>query len=253
MRYAWDQEEAYFGSGRGPLARIRRRVLAGLRRWDAATAGRVDRYLANSSFVAERIRRYYGRRATVLAPPVDTEFFTPDPEVPRRHALMVAALAPYKMVDRAIRACEAAGIPLVVVGEGPERPRLERLAGASTRLTGRVPLETLRELYRGAICFLQPGIEDFGIAAVEALACGTPVVAHGEGGVLDIVEDGRQGVLFGVDEPERIAAAIDKCRGMRFNFMDLRMRAEGFSAGQFARRLEEIVVSDWPDAEGILG
>ncbi|HSM13590.1 MAG TPA: glycosyltransferase [Thermoanaerobaculia bacterium] len=252
MRYAWDQEEAYFGRGRGPLAALRRRVLAGLRRWDVATAGRVDRYLANSSFVAERIRRYYGRPATVLPPPVDVDRFTPDPEVPRRHALMVAALAPYKMVDRAIRACEAAGIPLVVVGEGPERARLERLAGPSTRLAGRVPPGTLRELYRGAICFLQPGIEDFGIAAVEALACGTPVVARGAGGVLDIVEDGRHGVLFVADEPAEIASAIDKCRGMQFNFVDLRMRAEGFSAGRFARRLEEIVISDWPDAEGIL-
>jgi len=252
MRYAWDQEEAYFDRGTGPMARLRRRVLAGLRRWDVATAGRVDRYLANSTFVAERIRRYYGRRATVVPPPVETGDFTPDPERPREHVLMVAALAPYKLVDRAIQACEAAGTPLVVVGEGPERERLERLAGPRTRLVGRVSPERLRELYQGAICFLQPGIEDFGIAAVEALASGTPVVARGAGGVLDIVEPGRHGVLFDQDEPAEIAAAIDKARGMQFNFMDLRARAEQFSAGQFARRLEEILISDWPDAEGFL-
>ncbi|GMU65155.1 MAG: putative glycosyl transferase [Acidobacteriota bacterium] len=251
VRYAWDQLESYFGGG-GALRLAQRLVLSALRRWDVATAGRVDHYLANSRFVAGRIERYYGRTAEVLAPPVDTGFFTPGPPAERSHVLMVAALAPYKSVDRAIHACERAGLPLVVVGEGPERPRLERLAGSRTRLVGRVDAERLRELYRGAICFLQTGIEDFGIAAAEALACGTPVVARGEGGVLDIVEDGRHGVLYAGDEPAGVAAAIDKCRGMEFNSMNLRERAEEFSAGRFAQGLRETLVSRWPDAEGIL-
>jgi glycosyltransferase involved in cell wall biosynthesis len=256
MRYAWDQEEAYFGRGRGPVASLRRRILARLRRWDVATAGRVDLYVANSTFVAGRIRRYYGRAALVVPPPVDSESFTPaSPDIgprDRHHVLMVAALAPYKLVDRAIHACEAAGLPLVVVGEGPERARLSRLAGAHTRLVGRVSGDRLTDLYRHAICLLQPGIEDFGIAAVEALACGTPVVARGEGGVLDIVRDGVEGVFFAADESEAIRAAIDKCRSMKFNSMNLRERAEGFSAGRFAQRLVEILISHWPDAEGIL-
>ena len=256
MRYAWDQEEAYFGRGRGPVAFLRRRVLARLRRWDVATAGRVDAWVANSSFVAGRIRRFYGREAVVVPPPVDTAFFTPAdpgaPPRPREHVLLVAALAPYKMVDRAIQACEAAGLPLVVVGDGPERARLARLAGPLTRLVGRVPAATLRELYRGAICFLQPGIEDFGIAAVEALACGAPVVARGAGGVLDIVREGVEGVFFGADEPAAIRSAIDKCRSMQFNSMNLRERAEGFAAGQFAPRLVATLVSQWPEAEGLL-
>ncbi len=252
VRYAWDQEEAYFGRGRGPVAWLRRRVLASLRRWDVATADRVHRYLANSTFVADRIRRYYGREARVLPPPVDTDYFTPRPERPREHVLVVAALAPYKKVDRAIQACAAAGLPLVVVGEGPERSRLERLAGPGVRLAGRVPAATLRDLYRGAICLLQPGIEDFGIAAVEALACGTPVVARGLGGVLDIVRDGREGILFAADESAAIQSAIDKSRGMQFNFVNLRERAESFSVGRFAQRFRGMLVSDWPDAEGFL-
>jgi len=253
MRYAWDQEATYFGRGRGPLALARRIVLARLRRWDAATAGRVDRYVANSRFVADRIRRYYGRHAEVLAPPVDTSFFTP-PETPpgRAYVLMVAALSPYKKVDLSLRACRELGLPLRVVGTGPEADRLARQASPETTFEGRVTAERLRELYRGALCFLQPGVEDFGIAAAEALACGTPVVALGAGGVLDIVEAGKHGILFPRDEVSDIAQAIDKSRQIEFNPMNLRERAETFSAEHFARRLRELVVSDRPDAEEYL-
>lgn len=250
MRYAWDQQEAYFG-GRGALRLAQRLVLAALRRWDVATADRVDLYVANSTFVADRIRRYYGRRARVLAPPVDVDWFQPSGAEARRHALVVAALAPYKRVDLAIQACERAGVPLVVVGDGPERARLAGLAGPTTRLAGRVDAAELRELYRGARFFLQTGVEDFGIAAVEALACGTPVVAVGAGGILDIVIDGEQGVLYPPGDPAAVDAAIDKCLRMQFNFMNLRRRAEQFSAGHFAQGLREMLISRWPDAEGI--
>lgn len=252
MRYAWDQETAYFGRRRGPVAALQRRILAALRRWDVATEDRVDHYLANSSFVAGRIFKYYGRQAEVLPPPVDVDYFTPGPGPRGDYAVMVAALAPYKMVDVAIQACERLGLPLVVVGEGPERARLEALAGPRTRLAGRVTGSELRELYRRAICFLQPGIEDFGIAAVEALACGTPVVALAAGGVLDIVEDGRHGLLFGEATAEGIGAAIDKLRSMEFNSVNLRGRAEGFSADRFAHRLTELLISYWPGAEELL-
>lgn len=253
MRYAWDQQASYLAGGPAllrPLRPLQRLVLAALRRWDVATAGRVDRYLANSSFVARRIERHYGRRAEVLPPPVDTEFYTPAPGVERRHALMVAALAPYKRVDLAIQACEAARVPLVVVGEGPERGRLERLAGEWTRLAGRVGRDELRELYRGARLYLQPGVEDFGIAAVEALACGTPVVALGEGGVLDIVVQGRHGLLLPTAEPAAVAAAIDKSREVQFNSLNLQERAGEFSARRFADRFREILVFCRRAAEG---
>ena len=251
MRYAWDQEESYFGRGRGPLAALRRRILAALRRWDVATSGRVDRYLANSRFVAERIRRYYRRGAEVVPPPVDTGFFTPPPApVERSGALMVAALSPYKKVDLAIAACAAAGIRLTGGGAGPAEARRRRLAGPDVTLAGRVSRERLRELYRSAEMLLQPGLEDFGIASVEALACGTPVLARGGGGVLDVVRDGVHGLLFAADEAAAIAAAIDKARGMKFNSVNLRERAEDFSAERFALRVRELLVADWPDAEG---
>jgi glycosyltransferase involved in cell wall biosynthesis len=258
MRYAWDQEHAYFPRRKGLVARARGAVLSRLRTWDAASAPRVDTFAANSRFVAERIRRYYGREAEVLPPPVDTRFFTPGPgdegggDRSRSYALVVSALAPYKRVDLAVKAAREAGVDLVVVGDGPGMAELRRQIGSegpdgpSVTLRGRVEGEELRRLYRRALCLLQPGIEDFGIAPVEALACGTPVVALGRGGVLDIVSDGVHGILSepGADEAERLASlteSIDKARRIRFNPTELRSRAETFSVDRFREGLAALV------------
>jgi len=253
MRYAWDQEHAYFPRRRGAVARLRSLALSRLRTWDAASAARVDLFVANSRFVARRIHRYYGRpeeAVEVVPPPVEVDFFTPgEAAVGDRedaYCLAVSALAPYKRLEVAIAACARLGLPLRIVGDGPERRRLEAVAGTGARLLGHVTPERLRELYRGALCFVQPGVEDFGIAAAEALACGTPVVAAGRGGVLDIIEDGRHGVLYdpeaGTGEAAALATAIDRARGIRFNTLDLRGRAEGFSAGRFTERIRSILV-----------
>jgi len=252
MRYAWDQRRAYFPAPRGPVGWLRERILDRLQAWDVATAGRVDLYLANSHFVASRIRRYYGRSSQVLAPPVETGFYRPT-EAPREgFVLVVAALAPYKKVNVAIEACQRAGTPLVIVGDGPERARLEQAAGPTIRFAGRVGPEELRRLYSTALCYLQTGVEDFGIATVEALACGTPVLALAEGGVLDIVESGREGLL--IDDPgvEALADGIDKIQQMQFNPMDLRSRAEEFSAERFTTRLKGYLRPFWPETEGEL-
>jgi len=249
MRYAWDQEHAYFPRRRGLGARLRGLVLTALRAWDVASAARVDAFVANSRFVARRIRRYYRRDAEVIHPPVDVEAFTPGETAPaerwhadRPYALVVSALAPYKRIDLAVAASERAGLDLVVVGTGPEREPLEGMGALRTRFRGRVEGEELARLYRGAACFLQPGVEDFGIASVEALASGTPVVALGRGGVLDVVEDGVHGVLYeGAGDPDRLAAAIDKCRRIGFNALNLRARAEAFSRADFRERFRSFV------------
>jgi glycosyltransferase involved in cell wall biosynthesis len=250
MRYAWDQEHAYFPRRDGAVARLRSLALTGLRSWDVASAPRVNQFVANSSFVARRIRSYYGRDAEVLHPPVDVEYFTPGSARETRktpqedYCLMVSALAPYKRVDLAIAACDRLGIELRIVGDGPERERLEGLAGPRTRFLGHVEPRRLRELYRGARLFLQPGVEDFGIACVEALACGTPVVAVGKGGVLDIIEDGRHGFLYpDWGGPSDVAEAIDKALGMELNVRDLRRRAESFAAERFTARLRVLLSS----------
>ncbi len=248
VRYAWDQEESYFGSSTGLLGTTRARLLARLRQWDRTTAGRVQHYIANSHFVAKRIGRYYGRSARVLAPPVDVERFTPadagrasPAEDARPFALSVAALAPYKKHDVAIAACEQLGLELRIVGAGPDEGRLRELAGPSTRLLGRVPEEELARLYREAAVFVQPGVEDFGIAAAEALACGTPVAARGRGGVRDIVVEGAHGFLAEAEGPEALAAAIDKTRNLRFNPLDLRSQAMRFAEPRFREEFVKLL------------
>lgn len=251
MRYAWDQEHAYFPNRKGLGARLRSIALTGLRAWDVSSATRVNLFVANSRFVAQRIQAYYGRPAEVVHPPVDVDFFTPGPPAQRKgegeYCLMVSALAPYKKVEEAMAACEKLGLELRVVGEGPERRRLAAMAGSRVRFLGKVDAGRLRDLYRGARLFLQPGVEDFGIASVEALACGTPVVAVARGGILDVVEDGRHGVLYPDWEgPSALAEAIDKARGIGFNALELRDRAESFSAVRFTDRVRSMLSHRFP-------
>jgi glycosyltransferase involved in cell wall biosynthesis len=249
VRYAWDQEDAYFPGRRGPLGRIRSAMLDRLRRWDVATAVRPRRILANSRFVAERIRRYWSRDAEVLHPPVDTEYFTPGEGESGSYVLAVSAPAPYKRVEVAARACAAAGIELRVVGIAPDSPAA-RNAGAPATWLGRVDRDRLRALYRGAVAFVQPGIEDFGISAVEALACGTPIAALGAGGVCDIVTEPALGVLYSVDERDGLSGALDKIQQNRFNKMKLRAQAEMFSNARFLEKFERVLASPMPVPEG---
>ena len=249
MRYVWDQRRAYFPDERGPIGWLRELALDRLQRWDVETADRVDFYIANSSFVADRIDRYYDRRAEVIHPPVDTTFFAPAEIERQEFCLMVSALSPYKRIDLAIDACQQAGLELRVVGDGPERRNLERRGADGVRLLGRVEDSEIRDLLRRARCFVQPGVEDFGISSVEALACGCPIVALGRGGIVDIVEDGVHGILYSEPESSRaLAAAIDKSLTIRFNKTTLRRRAEHFSDANFEDRLRKLLglrLSGW--------
>ena len=254
MRYAWDQFDAYFGPARvGRVASaLLRPALAALARWDRSTAGRVNRYLTNSQHVAGRIRRYYNREATVVHPPVDCDFFHPDsapavsPDSDARAALVVSALVPYKRIDVAIEACRRAGVPLTIVGSGPERARLERTAAADharsdVQFLGRVSDEQLRQLYRRAAVVLLPGEEDFGIVPLEAQACGRPVVALGRGGAVETVVSGETGLLVDEPSPGAFADAVARVLRSRFDPAAIRRHAERFSRGRFGDRIEALV------------
>lgn len=245
MRYGWDQFGAYFGPERvGPLAsRLLRPTIAWLARWDAATAGRVDRYLAISQHVARRIGRYYNRSAHVVYPPVDTEFYHPDGAEPGAYFLIVSALVPYKRIDLAIQACRARGERLKIVGQGPELERLSRVAGSAVEFLGSRTDEEIRQLYRRAHAVILPGEEDFGIAPLEAQACGRPVVALGRGGALETVVDGVTGVLVPGATVESLAEGLDRVRRLPFDSTVIRRHAEQFSRNRFAREMAREIES----------
>lgn len=252
MRYAWDQFDAYFGPAQvgTAVSRVLRPVMAGLARWDAATAGRVDRFLANSQYVAGRIRRYYNRGSAVVYPPVDTTFYRPDDDnhgTPDTSFLVVSALVPYKRIDVAIEACRLIGAQLQIVGDGPERGRLERSAGPAVRFLGWRSDDQIRELYRHATAVLLPGTEDFGMVPVEAQACGTPVVALGVGGACETVIDGVTGLLVTDSSAGAFAEALRAAQAASFDPEAARRQAERFSrerfVSSFAAAVEDAVDS----------
>jgi len=249
MRYAWDQFNSYFGPEQVGKVRSRllRPVLARMARWDQATAGRVDRFLANSQYVAGRIRRYYNRRSTVVYPPVDTTFFRL-PDAPAAQPfdpvfLIVSALVPYKRIDVAIEACRRVGARLKIVGRGPEEARLRLSADSNVEFMGWCSDEDIRELYTQATAVLLPGTEDFGMVPVEAQACGTPVVAYGEGGACETVLDGETGVLVPQSSAAAFADGLNRVRSTRFDRAAIRASAERFSRAQFMASFQAAVAS----------
>jgi len=244
MRYAWDQFDAYFGPARTGVVASRlvyRPVMSRLARWDAATASRVHRFVANSAHVAERIRRYYSRVATVVYPPVDTDFFYPSDAAPGPHVLIVSALVPYKRIDIAIDACARLGVPLRIVGDGPERAALERRAGPNVAFLGHVKDEAVRDEYRRALAVIMPGEEDFGIVPVEAQACGRPVVALARGGALETVVDNETGVLFGDPDAASLAAALERMARITFDRARLRAHAEQFAQARHVSAMRGVI------------
>ena len=245
MRYVWDRYDDYFGPGRvkAPARWIIPVVAEGLRAWDVATAGRVRRYAANSAHVAGRIQRYYGREASVIPPPVDADFFTPGEG--NGHGgdfdLVISALAPYKRLDLVLEAYRGTGRPLKIVGWGPEEGRLRAQAPAEVEFLGSVDDETLRDLYRRCRAVLMPGVEDFGIVPLEAMACGKPAVAFALGGGAETVVPGETGVLFHEKSAESLRAAVDSLEALRFNTATLRARAEAYGRPVFEARFRAFV------------
>ena len=241
MRYVWDRFEDYFGTGMtarivyGPIA-------ARLRRWDVSSAARVDHFIANSNYVAERINRYYDREVDCIIPaPVDTDFFTRSDVSRESYYLVVSALVPYKRIDLAIDAFRDRPERLVIVGSGPSYEKLRARAGTNVEFRGFIPNEELLELYRRCRAVVLPGVEDFGIVPLEAQACGCPVVAFGKGGARDTVRENETGVLFDESTPSALSSAIDKVSSLSFNEESLRAWALGFSREKFRARIREFV------------
>ena len=250
MRYVWEGQAAYAASlPGGALGRAAFDLLArGLRRWDVASTAGPHALVANSRYTRDRIRRYYGREATVIEPPVDARRFASVPDRPPAGAgageptyLCVSALVPYKRVELAVRAFAGRRARLVVVGDGPERERLAALAGPNVELRGRVGDAELDRLYAAAQAIIHPAVDDFGIVPVEALAAARPVVAFAEGGARDSVSEPETGTLFAEPTPEALGAAITRLEGMRFDPARLRAAALRFDQAEFERRFGAFV------------
>jgi glycosyltransferase involved in cell wall biosynthesis len=240
MRYAWQARDAYLdGWSDRPIRRaLAIWLLNQMRTWDRETANRVSHFIAISDTVRQRIARCYGRESRVISPPVDTAFHTPA-SVPRDDFyLCVSALVPYKRVEHAVTACSISGRTLVVIGEGPERPRLQQVAGPSVKFLGWQSDEVIRDHYRRCRALLFPGEEDFGIVPIEALACGAPVIALGKGGAAETVDD-AVGHLYISPTAEGLLEAIDGWEeaGHPHNPALARRRAEGLALPLFRERL----------------
>ncbi|MCF3935165.1 glycosyltransferase [Acuticoccus sp. M5D2P5] len=243
MRYIWDQYGFYCRS-MGTVQRfVFGHVAHQLRQWDVSTAARVDHFVANSSFAAERIRRYYGRESTVINPPVDLSIYRPGPQRRGAHFLFISELVPYKRADIAIEAFSRLGLPLTVVGSGDGAAALKQKAGDNVRFLGRVPNEELAVLYRTARAVIFPPLEDFGIVPVEAMASGVPVIAYGKGGVRDSVIDGETGLFFDTQSTEALIEAVERFCTIEDRFDPERIVAQArlFSQESFRQRFGALV------------
>jgi glycosyltransferase involved in cell wall biosynthesis len=248
MRYVWDQFDAYFGRGRAGLTtRVAARAVRGaLQRWDVRSAARVQQFVANSQHVRARIQRYWRRDADVVYPPVDCAAFAPDPRGPDDYFLVVAALAGYKRTDVAIEAARLAGVRLVVVGRGPDAPRLERLArGARVEFAGWQSAADLASMYARCRALVFPGEEDFGIAPLECMAAGRPVIAWARGGALETVQDGITGRLIDSSDPAVWAAALREFPDAAFDAGRMRAHAERFDRPRYAAQMSARLAAAW--------
>lgn len=252
MRYAWDLREQYLeesglsGGVKGALARA---MLERMRRWDERTAARVDAYASISRYIADRVRRAYGRESDVIYPPVDTDYYYSEltgdgGRLSGDGGVYVTAsrFVPYKRVDLIVRAFAA--MPdrkLVVIGDGPDDAKVRTAGAPNVTFVGHASREVLRDWLRKARAFVFAAEEDFGITPVEAQACGTPVIAFGRGGALETVVDGSTGLFFSEQTVESIREAVDRFERTAFDPAACRANAERFSAPRFRAALVDWV------------
>lgn len=262
MRYAWHRRDDYFcvaGRARNtPVSAVRNLVLDRIQNWDRSTSDRVTHFVAISRTIARRIRECYDRESHIIYPPVDTRFYTPA-DVPREDFyLCVSALAPYKRIDLAVEACNRLGRRLIVIGAGPELDRLKRLAGPTVTLTGWRSDQQIRNHLRRARALLFPGHEDFGIVPVEAQACGTPVLAYGQGGATETIlaadaATSGTGLFFGKQTAESLCQTLEhfEAHPNRFDPELARHHAEQFATDRFEQELVEYLetIAQYPTAQ----
>jgi glycosyltransferase involved in cell wall biosynthesis len=240
FRYAWLEQERALAECPRPARPLLKRTLRRIRDWDREAASRVDRYVANGRITQERIARFYGAESEIVHPPVAVERFRVG--APQDYLLFVGQVVPHKRVEVALLAARMAGRPIKIVGEGPDRARLERLyGGPGVEFLGSVGDTELADLYAGCLALVVPNVEEFGIAAVEAQAAGRPVVAVARGGALETVVEGETGALVAAEDAAALAEPLRDLDFERFDPALIRANAERFSAASFRRNFSSLV------------
>lgn len=253
MRFVWDYNESYLKDDRKEkIAFLIRPFLNYLRIWDRAAADRPDHLIANSNYTKERIKKYYRRDSVVIYPPAYAKASTDKPafsdskndqDNDKKYFLIVSRLSAYKKIEPVIESFNKLGLPLVVAGEGNQEKYLRRIAGKNIKILSWQPDKKLEELYRGARAFLFPGVDDFGIAPVEAMNRGIPVLAIRKGGAKEIVEEGKTGEFFDASTPEVIADCVRRFIGKEreYDRKYIIDRAEKFSKERFIKEFREYI------------
>ena len=242
MRYAWDDCQKYTQDFGFP-ALIKKLVpffMNPIRLWDKASADRVDHFLANSQFVAKRIKKYYGKEVSVIHPPVNVHHFFVAAQ-PQAYFLMVGRLIAYKRHDIAIEAFNRLKLPLKIIGRGPELERLKKMAGPTIEFLGRVSEEDLPQYYAGCRGFVFPQEEDFGIVAIEALASGRPLISYRGGDIAEHLEEGRMGVFFDEQTPAAIVQAMEQFEKNEYDPAYIRGKALAFDKERFKATIQDYV------------
>ncbi|MEM9418358.1 MAG: glycosyltransferase [Planctomycetota bacterium] len=243
-RYAWDLYHDHIPPQK--VSPLKRMVMHRFRQWDVVAGQRVDEFAANSKHVAARIRKTYRREATVIHPPVDVQRFRSDAER-EEHYLVAGRLVGYKNVEPVIRAFDGLEQQLVIAGDGPDKKRLQRLAGQNVRFLGALNDQAFAEQLQTCKALIFPGEEDFGMIPVEAMAAGAPVIALRQGGVTETVEDGVTGVFFDEPTPEAVAEAVRKFEneGVTAGPGELQYAAQRFEVPRFERQIQDWVSGAW--------
>jgi len=241
MRWVW----SYDGySKRESFGRLQRTLLPvlirGLRLWDEGASRQPDHFVANSKVVAERILRAYGRRAEVIHPPIDTSRFEPSQER-ADYYVVLSRLVSYKRIDLAVQACTELSRKLLVIGDGPDRSRLEVLAGPSIKFLGRAPDKDVEFHLARCRALIFPGEEDFGMVPLEAGAAGRPTIAFRAGGAVETVVENATGVFFDEQTPEHLGEAIERFERMEWNSAAIRRHAETFGVDIFQERFRSFL------------
>lgn len=248
MRWVWRYDDYVARERFGGLSRaMLPMALWGLKKWDLRASKQPNYYIANSRVVADRIKKVYGREAFVIPPPIDVDRFQPSKEV-EDYYLILSRLMPYKRIDLAIEACNRMNRRLVIIGDGPDRERLEKLAGPQTEFLGRLPDRLVNYYTSRCRALVFPGEEDFGMAPLEVNAAGRPVIAYRAGGAIETVEENLTGIFFDRPDSDSLCTAIENFESRSWDQTTLRQHAERFDRAVFAFKVLQFLGSVAPSS-----